>query len=104
MARLAQQEIFGPVLAIQPYVDEDDAATARQRDQLRAVGGDLVGRHRPRGALAHRLRCGQVKVNGVRTRDTLTAPFGGYGDSGLGRELGRFGLEEFLEVKAVLGV
>ena len=52
--------------------------------------------------VAARLRAGQVKINGARTRDHIRAPFGGYKRSGIGRELGPFGLDEFLEIKAVL--
>jgi acyl-CoA reductase-like NAD-dependent aldehyde dehydrogenase len=52
--------------------------------------------------VAARLRAGQVKINGVRTRDHVRAPFGGYKQSGNGRELGPFGLDEFVELKAVL--
>jgi len=52
--------------------------------------------------VAGQLRVGQIKVNGVRTRERPDAPFGGFGRSGVGRELGPWGLAEFLEVKAVL--
>jgi acyl-CoA reductase-like NAD-dependent aldehyde dehydrogenase len=52
--------------------------------------------------VAARLRTGQVKINGARTRDHIRAPFGGYKRSGIGRELGPYGLDEFLEVKSVL--
>ncbi|MHB8691238.1 MAG: aldehyde dehydrogenase family protein [Solirubrobacteraceae bacterium] len=103
-APLAQQEIFGPVLAIQPFDDDDDAVRIANATEYGLSAEIWSGDQERAGRLARRLRCGQVKVNGVRTRDTLTAPFGGYGMSGLGRELGRFGIEEFLEVKAVLGV
>ena len=100
---LAQTEVFGPVLAIQPYDGDDDAvriANATPYGLSAEVWSGDTSRARK---IAGRLRCGQVKINGVRTRDTLQAPFGGYGQSGVGRELGRFGIEEFLEVKAVLG-
>jgi aldehyde dehydrogenase (NAD+) len=103
-ARLAQDEVFGPVLAIQPFDDDEDAVRIANATEYGLSAEIWTADLERAGRLARRLRCGQVKVNGVRTRDTLTAPFGGYGMSGLGRELGRFGIDEFLEVKAVLGV
>jgi acyl-CoA reductase-like NAD-dependent aldehyde dehydrogenase len=100
---LAQTEVFGPVLAIQTY-DGDDEAVRLANATPYGLSAELWSGDTERASkLARALRCGQVKINGVRTRDTLQAPFGGYGQSGVGRELGRFGLDEFLEVKAVLG-
>jgi acyl-CoA reductase-like NAD-dependent aldehyde dehydrogenase len=100
---LAQTEVFGPVLAIQAYEDDDDAIRLANATRYGLSAELWSGDRRRAATIASRLRCGQVKINGVRTRDTLAAPFGGYGLSGVGRELGRFGIEEFLEVKAVLG-
>ena len=102
-ATIAQREIFGPVLAIQPYTDDADAVQIANATPYGLSAEVWSGDPERAQRFARTLRCGQVKINGVRTRDTLAAPFGGYGQSGIGRELGRFGIEEFCEVKAVLG-
>jgi acyl-CoA reductase-like NAD-dependent aldehyde dehydrogenase len=102
-SRIAREEIFGPVLCLFGHQgDEDALALANDTDFGLAAEVWTDDRDRAQHA-ARRLRAGQVKLNGVRTRDALAAPFGGFKQSGLGRELGRWGLEEFLEVKAVLG-
>ncbi len=99
---IAREEIFGPVLCIITYRDEDEAvAIANDTDyglSSYVFSSDLV---RAR-AIAVRLQTGRVVINGA-PHDPL-APFGGYKQSGIGREYGVFGLEAFLEVKAILGV
>ena len=96
---IAQEEIFGPVLAVMPYDDEDDAV-AIANDTVYGLHGAVFSGDRERGlALARRLRTGQVDVCGGGFNPV--APFGGYKQSGLGRELGRLGLEEYLEVKSL---
>ncbi|KMS88799.1 hypothetical protein ACZ91_23830 [Streptomyces regensis] len=103
---LAQEEVFGPVLAVQTYRggSGDSAAVdlANSTEYGLAAGVWSADPERAR-AVGARLRAGQVKINGVRTRDSLDAPFGGYGRSGLGRELGSFGIDEFVEIKSLLG-
>jgi aldehyde dehydrogenase (NAD+) len=95
---IAREEIFGPVLAILPY-DDDDEAVAIANDTPYGLAAAVAGSEERALGVAHRIRAGQVRVNqGYRPDD---APFGGYKQSGIGRELGRFGLEEFLEVKAL---
>ena len=96
---IAQEEIFGPVLSILPYADEDEALDDRQRHDLRARRRRLVRRRGARERVARRMRTGQIDINGGSFN--LTAPFGGYKQSGNGRELGRYGLEEFLEPKSL---
>ncbi len=96
---IAQEEIFGPVLAIIPYDDEDDAVRIAN-GTIYGLHGAVFSRDRERAlAVARRLRTGQVDVGGG-TYNHL-APFGGYKQSGVGRELGRQGLEEYLEVKSL---
>jgi aldehyde dehydrogenase (NAD+) len=97
-AVIAQEEIFGPVLSVIPYADEDEAV-AIANNSIYGLGGSVFGEPDHALAVAKRMRTGQVIVNGGEFN--LTAPFGGYKQSGNGRELGRFGLEEFLEVKAI---
>jgi aldehyde dehydrogenase (NAD+) len=99
---IAREEIFGPVLCILPY-DTDDDAVRIANDTPYGLSG-YVSSADPERALrvASRLRTGNVHLNGA-TID-YSAPFGGYKQSGNGREWGEFGFEEFLEVKAVLGV
>ncbi|MBW0091385.1 aldehyde dehydrogenase family protein [Pseudonocardia sp. KRD-184] len=101
---LAHEEVFGPVLAVQVYDSGDAGAVelANSTDYGLAAGVWSADRDRAR-AVGARIRAGQVKVNGVRTRDSLDAPFGGYGRSGLGRELGRYGIDEFVEITSLLG-
>jgi acyl-CoA reductase-like NAD-dependent aldehyde dehydrogenase len=83
--------------------DNDAHAVALANGTPYGLSAELWGRDPDRIAmLATELRAGQIKVNGVRTRDRLDAPFGGFGSSGIGRELGPWGLAEFLEVQAVL--
>ena len=98
---IARQEIFGPVLAILPYDTEDEAvALANDTDyglSAYVQAGDLD--HAV--AVGTRLRAGQVHLNGAPA--DFSAPFGGYKQSGNGREWGREGLEEYLEVKALMG-
>jgi aldehyde dehydrogenase (NAD+) len=98
---IAREEIFGPVLSILGYKDEDDAVRIANDTPYGLAGyvsaGDLERAHR----VAKRLRAGNVNLNG--SPNERAAPFGGYKQSGNGREWGRLGLEEYLEVKAVAG-
>ena len=96
---IAREEIFGPVLAIIPYDTEDEAVEIANDTDYGLAGGVWSGDPEHAKAVARRLRTGQVEVNGGSFNPM--APFGGYKQSGNGREFGSFGLEEFLEVKAM---
>ncbi|MBM3667160.1 MAG: aldehyde dehydrogenase family protein [Actinobacteria bacterium] len=96
---IAQEEIFGPVLSIIPYDDEDEAAEIANGTVYGLDGGVWSADPERARAFARRMRTGQVQINGATFNPM--APFGGYKQSGHGRELGRFGLEEFLEVKSI---
>jgi acyl-CoA reductase-like NAD-dependent aldehyde dehydrogenase len=96
---IAKEEIFGPVLSVIPYDDEDDALRIANDSSYGLSGAVWAGDPEQALAFAKRMRTGQVEVNGGRFNPL--APFGGYKQSGNGRELGRFGLEEFLEVKSL---
>jgi aldehyde dehydrogenase (NAD+) len=98
---IAREEIFGPVLCILPYESEEDAVRIAN-DTVYGLSG-YVSSANPERALrvAARLRTGNVHLNGAGV--DFSAPFGGYKQSGNGREWGEHGLEEFLEVKAVMG-
>jgi len=96
---IAQEEIFGPVLSIIPYETEEEAIRVAN-DSVYGLGGAVWSADRDRATrVARRIRTGQVAVNGGRHNPL--APFGGYKQSGLGREFGTFGLEEFLEIKSL---
>jgi betaine-aldehyde dehydrogenase len=96
---IAQEEIFGPVLSIMTYRDENDAVRIAN-DTPYGLAGGVWSKDESRALrVAKRLRTGQVDINGGPFN--MFAPFGGYKQSGNGRELGRYGLEEFLEFKAV---
>jgi aldehyde dehydrogenase (NAD+) len=97
---IAREEIFGPVLTILPYKDEDDAVSIAN-DTVYGLSGYVQGEPEHARKVASRLRTGNVHLN--LAGPDLNAPFGGYKQSGNGREWGEFGFEEFLEVKAVLG-
>jgi acyl-CoA reductase-like NAD-dependent aldehyde dehydrogenase len=96
---IAQEEIFGPVLAIMPYDDEADALRIANATIYGLSGGVWSSDAERAKAFARRMRTGQVDVNGGRFNPL--APFGGYKQSGTGRELGRYGLDEFLEIKSI---
>jgi len=96
---IARDEIFGPVLVIIPYDSEDEAVEIANDTDYGLAGGVWSGDPERAKAVARRLRTGQVEVNGGGFNPM--APFGGYKQSGNGREFGSFGLEEFLEVKAM---
>ena len=97
--RIAREEIFGPVLSIMPYTDEDEAVRIAN-DTDYGLHGAVFSADPDRAlAVARRLRTGQVDINGGAWNPL--APFGGYKKSGLGRELGEAGLEEYLETKAI---
>jgi len=96
---IAQEEIFGPVLSILPYDTEDEAVAIANDTIYGLAGGVWAGDADRARSVARRIRTGQVEINGGAFN--LMAPFGGFKQSGNGRELGRFGLEEFLEVKSL---
>ncbi len=96
---IAREEIFGPVLSIMPYDDEAEAVRIANDTVYGLAGGVWSGDPEHALAVARKIRAGQVEVNGGAFN--VMAPFGGYKQSGLGREAGTFGLEEFLEVKAL---
>jgi aldehyde dehydrogenase (NAD+) len=96
---IAQEEIFGPVLSILPYDTEEEAIAIANDTVYGLAGGVWSGDPERAKRVARSLRTGQVEVNGGSFNPL--APFGGYKQSGNGRELGKFGLEEFLEVKSL---
>jgi acyl-CoA reductase-like NAD-dependent aldehyde dehydrogenase len=96
---IAQEEIFGPVLSVIPYEDEDEAIRIAN-DTVYGLSGGVWSIDPERAkAVGRRIRTGQLEINGGSFN--AVAPFGGYKQSGNGRELGRYGLEEFLQVKAM---
>jgi aldehyde dehydrogenase (NAD+) len=98
---IAQEEIFGPVLAILPY-DSIDEAVAIANDTVYGLGAHVQGADKECArAVAARIRSGQVHLN-YPAWDPQ-APFGGYKQSGNGREYGVEGMEEYMEVKSILG-
>ena len=96
---IAREEIFGPVLSIMTYRDEADAVKMANGTRYGLAAAVWSGDTERATRFAHRLKAGQVDINGGGFN--LLAPFGGCKQSGYGRELGRYGLEEFLEVKAI---
>jgi aldehyde dehydrogenase (NAD+) len=96
---IAQEEIFGPVLSVLPYTDTDDAVRIANGTQYGLAAGVFGGDADRARAVAGRLRAGQVDINGAAFN--TRAPFGGFKQSGNGREFGRYGLEEFTELKAI---
>ncbi|MGB2571244.1 aldehyde dehydrogenase family protein [Micromonospora citrea] len=96
---LAQEEVFGPVLAVIP-VDDDEHAVAVANNSRYGLAGAVWSADTDRAlAVARRMRTGAVDINGAPFNPL--APFGGYKQSGLGRELGSYGLDEFLQTKAI---
>lgn len=98
-SRVAQEEIFGPVLCLIRYSDEDEALAIANNSEYGLAGGVWSADQERAIAFAAKMQTGAVDINGG-TYNPI-APFGGYKKSGIGRELGIFGLEEFLEIKAI---
>jgi aldehyde dehydrogenase (NAD+) len=98
---IAREEIFGPVLCILPYKDEEDAINIAN-DTPYGLSG-YISSEDPEHALkvARKIRSGNIHINNAPTG--INDPFGGFKQSGNGREWGVFGFEEFLEIKAVMG-
>jgi aldehyde dehydrogenase (NAD+) len=96
---IAQEEIFGPVLSIITYRDEDEGVRIANDTQYGLHAGVYGGDKEHATAVARRIEAGQVDINGQGFNPL--APFGGYKQSGIGREYGKYGLEEFLQVKSL---
>ena len=97
--RIAREEIFGPVVSVIPFEDEEDAVRIANDSSMGLSGGILTHDTARALALARRLRTGTVMVNGAN--DIVHTPFGGFKESGIGRESGVFGLHEFSEIQAI---
>jgi acyl-CoA reductase-like NAD-dependent aldehyde dehydrogenase len=96
---IAQEEIFGPVLSILPY-DTEEEAIAIANDSPYGLSGGVQSADPDRAkAVARRIRTGQIEINSGSFNPN--APFGGYKQSGYGREYGNHGFEEFLEIKSM---
>ncbi|GAA2262147.1 aldehyde dehydrogenase [Streptomyces ruber] len=96
---IAQEEIFGPVLSVLRYEDEDDAVRIANGTVYGLAGAVWAAEEAEAVAFARRLHTGQVDINGGRFNPL--APFGGYKQSGVGRELGAYGLSEYLQTKSL---
>ena len=96
---IAQEEIFGPVLSIITYKDEDEAVRIAN-DTIYGLAAAVWSSNEDRARkVARRIQAGQIEVNGGQIN--LNAPFGGFKQSGHGREWGVYGMEEFLEYKSL---
>jgi acyl-CoA reductase-like NAD-dependent aldehyde dehydrogenase len=98
-ATIAQEEIFGPVLSILTYEDEDEAARIANDSPYGLAGAVWAGDDERAVRVARRIRTGQIDINGGAWN--MEAPFGGFKQSGYGRENGTYGLEEYLECKSM---
>ena len=98
---IAREEIFGPVLAIMGAKDEADAVRLANDTPYGLAGYVSAGTVERARKVGRQIRAGNVNLQGMPNE--RTAPFGGYKQSGNGREWGKFGLEDFLEVKAIAG-
>jgi acyl-CoA reductase-like NAD-dependent aldehyde dehydrogenase len=96
---IAREEIFGPVLSIIPYDTEEEAVEIANDTTYGLAGAVWSGDAARAEKVARELRTGQVDINGGAFNPS--APFGGYKQSGIGRERGRYGLEEFVETKSM---
>jgi aldehyde dehydrogenase (NAD+) len=96
---IAQEEIFGPVLCVLPYRDEEEALEIANGTRYGLAGGVWAADTATAAAFARRMETGQVDINGGRFNPA--APFGGWKQSGVGRELGRHGLEEYLQTRSL---
>jgi aldehyde dehydrogenase (NAD+) len=96
-SEIAQEEVFGPVLVVIAYDDDDDAVRIAN-DSIYGLSGAVFGSHYRALAVARRIRTGTFSINGGNYFSP-DSPFGGFKQSGIGREMGRAGLEEFLEGK-----
>ena len=97
--RIAREEIFGPVVVIIPFEDEADAFRIANDTQYGLAGAIWAADDDRARALARKLRAGRIRING--SPQNPRAPHGGFKLSGIGREFGRYGIEEFLEYKAI---
>lgn len=98
---ISRDEIFGPVLAVIPYKTEDQALEIAN-DSIYGLGGYIFGTDRQKSyAFSAGLKAGRISFNGAATNSYT--PMGGYKQSGIGRSMGRFGLEEYLQIKSVYG-
>ncbi len=99
-ATIAQEEIFGPVLSVIPFEDDDDAVRIANNSIYGLSGSVSAGSEERALAFARRVRTGTMSVNGGMWF-AVDSPFGGYGQSGVGRENGVLGFEEYLETKTI---
>ncbi|BBY80321.1 aldehyde dehydrogenase family protein [Mycolicibacterium pulveris] len=99
--RIAQEEFFGPVAAVIPFADDDEAVRIANDSRYGLSGGVWSADPLRAAAVARRLRTGMVVINGGGGGLNPAAPFGGYKHSGIGREFGEFGLSEYLQHKAL---
>jgi aldehyde dehydrogenase (NAD+) len=97
--RVAREEVFGPVLVVLEYDGEDEALAIANGTEYGLAGGVWSADQERATRFALRMRAGQIDINGGRFN--ALAPFGGFNRSGVGRELGRYGMEEFLEIKSL---
>ena len=98
-SRVAREEIFGPVIVIIPFDDEAEAFRIANDTQYGLAGAIWAGDEQRARALARNLRAGRIRINGSPVNQR--APHGGFKLSGIGREFGRYGIEEFLEYKSI---
>ena len=99
-SRIAQEEIFGPVVCVIPFDTDDDAVRIANSTIYGLAGSVESGSLERARAIADRIRSGVVNVNGGMYY-SCAVPFGGYKQSGIGREMGTLGLEEYTEVKVI---